>query len=120
MAKLRTIKPRLRTSGHRLKPAPPRTEAERSRQRYQNNPWRKLYSTAKWQQLRLAVAKRDHWTCQRTGVLLIGSLNAPNSLVVHHKTPHRGNEALFFDPTNCEAVSKQWHDTEGQKEDRNA
>lgn len=67
----------------------------------------------------MQVAKRDHWTCQRTGVLLIGALNAPNSLIVHHKTPHRGDKALFFDPLNCEAVSKKWHDTEGQKEDRN-
>lgn len=30
--------------------------------------------------------------------------------VVHHKVPHRGDLALFFDPSNLEAVCKPCHD----------
>lgn len=117
MGKLRTSKSKLKASGHRLKAPAPRTEAERSRQRYQKNPWRHWYAKAEWKALRLAVADRDLWTCQRTGVLLVGQVNQPNSLIVHHKEPHRGNWELFIDPNNCEAVCKRWHDTVGQKED---
>lgn len=95
----------------------PRDERERSRQRYRDVPWRAWYHKPEWKKLRAFVLDRDMMTCQRTGVALVGGKKAPNSAVVHHKTPHRGVWKLFVDPDNCEAVSKQWHDTEGQKED---
>lgn len=94
--------------------------AERDRVRAAVEPWRKWYRSKEWRALRIRVAKRDGWTCQRTGVLLVGRHPAPNSLAVHHKVAHNGDRDLFFDEANCEAVSKEWHDTEGQREDKAA
>lgn len=114
MGKLRMSSSRLKPSKGRLQPA---EHLSRTQRRYRSNPWRAWYSKKEWQDLRIRVANRDHWTCQRTGVLLIGDTNAPNSLIIHHKIPHRGDPELFWDEKNCEAVSKEWHDTEGQRED---
>ena len=61
---------------------------------------------------------RDLYTCQHTGLILIGKAPAPNSPVVHHKVPHKGDERLFFDIENLEAVSKSWHDADAQREEK--
>lgn len=95
--------------------AVPVTEAERSKQRTDIMPGRSLYNTARWKRLRLDVLKRDGFVCQKTGVRLTGKSPAPNSPVVDHKTPHRGDPVLFFDPENLQAVSKAWHDSEKQR-----
>lgn len=77
-------------------------------------PWRRWYKTARWQRLRLEVFERDLFTCQKTGVLLVGVHPAPNSPVAHHDEEHRGNETLFWDKANIITVSKAWHDSEAQ------
>ncbi|WP_291376383.1 hypothetical protein [Devosia sp.] len=51
-------------------------------------------------------------------MILTTGRDAPNAAVVHHKVPHKGDEQLFWDISNLEAVSKEWHDSEGQREDR--
>jgi 5-methylcytosine-specific restriction endonuclease McrA len=52
-----------------------------------------------------------HWpVCQRTGVLLVGGKHSPNSAVIDHIKPHRGNLELFWDEDNLQAVSKEYHD----------
>lgn len=61
---------------------------------------------------------RDLYTCQRTGVLLTGKAPAPHSPVVHHIIPHKGDEALFWDIRNLQAVSKAWHDSDGQAQEK--
>lgn len=61
---------------------------------------------------------RDLFTCQRTGVLLVGKYPAPDSPVVDHIRPHRGDETLFWDEGNLMAVSKEFHDREKQAEER--
>jgi hypothetical protein len=38
--------------------------------------------------------------------------------VVHHLDPHRGNEELFFDPTNLASSCKPHHDSDEQSEER--
>jgi 5-methylcytosine-specific restriction protein A len=76
------------------------------------------YKSKRWADLRQQVLIRDLYTCQRTGVLLSGKPPAPDSPVVHHKVPHKGDEQLFFDINNLEAVSKQWHDSEAQAMER--
>ncbi|WP_245430940.1 hypothetical protein [Rhodoplanes roseus] len=60
---------------------------------------------------------RDACTCQRTGIVLGGREPSPDSPVVHHVVPHRGDPALFWDAANLETVSKAWHDEHGQRED---
>lgn len=93
----------------------PKTEQDRSRQRDASQPWRAWYKTARWQKLRLDVLSRDGWTCQKTGVALVGKYPAPNSPVVDHIIPHRGDPDLFWDQANLQAVSKQYHDSEKQR-----
>lgn len=68
-------------------------------------------NTARWQRLRMDVLERDMFTCQQTGVLLTGKYPEPDSAVVDHKIPHRGDPALFWDESNLQSVSKAWHDS---------
>ena len=76
------------------------------------------YQSARWQALGMQVLARDLYTCQQTGVLLIGKHPAPNSPVVDHVVPHRGDERLFWDVANLQAVTKAWHDSEKQRQER--
>lgn len=108
---------RLGSVPSRLSPAP-RSEAERHRARDAAQPWRAWYKTARWQALRLQVLKRDGWKCQATGVALVGRYPAPTSPVVDHKVPHRGDPMLFWDTDNLQAVSKEYHDREKQRQER--
>lgn len=71
--------------------------------------------TARWQRLRLKVLARDGYQCQQTGMMLTGKHPAPDSPVVDHMIPHRGDEALFWDEGNLQAVSKGWHDRQKQQ-----
>lgn len=70
--------------------------------------------TARWQKLRLQVLVRDRYVCQQTGIPLVGGKNAPNSPVVDHKRPHRGDPDMFWDINNLQAVAKSWHDSHKQ------
>lgn len=94
-----------------------RADAQRQRDliRRQTNAARKLYNTRRWRDLRLEILARDGWRCQQTGEMLTGTAPAPNSPVVDHIAPHRGNLALFWDPENLQSVTKAWHDSEKQK-----
>ncbi|GAA6190880.1 HNH endonuclease [Phaeobacter sp. NW0010-22] len=96
----------------------PRDERERSQQRDATQPWRAWYKTARWRALRLEILNRDGWLCQKTGVALVGKYPAPNSPVVNHKQAHRGDEVLFWDPDNLEAMSKEYHDSVQQSLER--
>lgn len=114
MARLSSIKSRLEVMKPRLI-ASPANDRDRSRMRDDQQKWRKWYKTARWRKLRLKILKRDSYTCQRTGVLLSGKYPAPNSAVVDHISAHRGNEVLFWDENNLQAVSKEYHDREKQR-----
>lgn len=86
------------------------SQAERSRHRDRTQGWRGWYKSARWRRLRLKVLRRDSHVCQATGVALIGAHPAPDSPVIDHKRPHRGDPDLFWDEDNLWAVSKAWHD----------
>ncbi len=83
--------------------------------------YRRLYSDKRWcgpNGIRQQSLVRDLYTCQRCKCLLIaGNRHHPRAAVVNHKTPHKGNEALFFDLENTESVCKSCHDTLIQKEE---
>jgi len=83
-----------------------------------SSPWKAWYKTARWRRLREQVLIRDAYTCQRTGQILAGKHPAPDSPVVNHKRPHRGDERLFWDIENLETVSKAVHDTSIQAEEQ--
>ena len=75
-------------------------------------------NTARWQRLRKKVLLRDRYVCQQTGVLLIGKSPAPDSPIVDHKVPHRGDPELFWDEDNLQSVSKAWHDSVKQSREK--
>ena len=113
---IKVLKPRLQKLRPRLK-----TTREIRDKRYSPDATvRGWYKSARWQALRQQVLVRDLYTCQHTGVMLIGKAPEPNSPVVHHKVPHRGDEQLFWDIDNLELVSKEWHDGEAQAQERRA
>ncbi|MBB5704300.1 5-methylcytosine-specific restriction endonuclease McrA [Ochrobactrum daejeonense] len=118
MAKIKTLKPLVSTMKPRLTVDRKQQEAVRLRERDQNTEWRAWYKTSKWQRLREQVLVRDGYKCQRTGVLLIGKHPAPNSPVVDHIKPHRGDAALFWDMDNLQSVSKEYHDSIKQAQER--
>lgn len=83
-----------------------------------STPWKAWYKTARWRRLREQVLIRDAFTCQRTGQVLAGKHPAPDSPVVNHRRPHRGDERLFWDIENLETVSKSVHDGAIQREEQ--
>lgn len=117
MGKLTTLKPRLTAMAPRLGRLPG-DEPARLRERDQNVAWRKWYKTERWRQLRKAVLLRDAYTCKQTGIICIGRYPADNSPVVDHKIPHRGDECMFWDIENLQTVSKAYHDSEKQKQEK--
>lgn len=117
MGRLKTLQPRIGSLAPRIGRAPG-DEKARLQERDHNVSWRKWYKTERWQKLRHQILLRDNYTCQHTNVLCIGKYPAPNSAVVDHIRPHRGDERLFFDPANLQTVSKIYHDSEKQKQER--
>ncbi|MNV39890.1 hypothetical protein D3C71_1314830 [compost metagenome] len=114
-SRLTTLKPKLST-------LPPRLgrmagdEQARHRERDANLEYRGWYKKARWQKLRMEVLKRDQFTCQMVGC---GRIDANTSrLVADHKTPHRGDERLFWDEQNLQCLCKPCHDKLKQKEER--
>lgn len=124
MSRLTTMRPLLNALPSRLAAsvAPPadrkEAEAQRSRRRYHEDASRKLYNTRAWRKLRDEVYVRDNYTCQKTGVLCLGKHPAPNSPVADHIVAHRGDPSLFWDKANIQTVSKAYHDSEKQREER--
>ena len=117
MGRLKSMPPRLATMAPRIGSVPV-DERARSRQRDADQSWRAWYKTARWQKLRRQVLLRDLFTCKQTGVILVGKHPAPDSPVVDHIKPHRGDERLFWDAANLQTVSKAFHDSEKQKQER--
>jgi 5-methylcytosine-specific restriction endonuclease McrA len=77
-------------------------------------PWKAWYKTARWQALRRSVFLRDLYTCRKCGLI------EPNTtlLVCDHKVPHRGNQKLFWDEGNLQALCKACHDAAKQAEEQ--
>lgn len=80
--------------------------------------YRKLYKTARWSRLARSCYVRDLYTCRQTGEVLSGKYPAPNSPVAHHIVPHKGDPQLFWSPDNIETVSKRYHDSAAQSEEK--
>lgn len=80
-------------------------------------PWRRWYNLAAWEALRQAVFLRDLYTCQCGCETLIAN---PRERIADHKTAHRGDRALFFDPDNVQTLWKPHHDGWKQRLERRA
>ena len=81
--------------------------------------YRVLYNTKHWQSVRQTVLTRDRFTCQHNGcgVALEPGRDRPNSAVVHHIVPHKGNLELFFEPDNLQSVCWTCHSGPIQREE---
>jgi 5-methylcytosine-specific restriction protein A len=73
--------------------------------------YRKLYMTKRWRMLREQALLRDLFRCTHNGcnVILTRGVSKPNSAVVHHIKPHKGNLDLFFDLDNLASVCWAHH-----------
>jgi 5-methylcytosine-specific restriction protein A len=65
-----------------------------------------LYHSARWRRLRLAILA-EHPLCQCLDCAASNTVLL--ATVVHHTRPHHGREALFFDETNLQPLSKACH-----------
>jgi 5-methylcytosine-specific restriction protein A len=89
-----------------------------SRARDRRHEYRAWYKTQAWRRKRWQVLVRDLFTCQMPGC---GKVESDTSqLVADHKTPHRGDEALFWDDQNLWCLCKTCHDSAKQREERTA
>ncbi|WP_143747208.1 AAA family ATPase [Marinibacterium profundimaris] len=117
MGRLKAMPKRLAAPAPRLGAAVGDSRAQ-DQSRAREKPWRAWYSLKRWKDLRRQVLKRDGYTCQQTGVPLIGGRDDPDAPIADHIREHKGDPVLFWDPNNLQAVSKQWHDSEKQKIER--
>lgn len=82
------------------------------RERRKVKPWRKLYATARWRIIRARQLQAQP-LCERH--LKQDMIVAADT--VNHKTPHRGNEEMFF-AGPFESLCKACHDGVVQREER--
>lgn len=111
-----TRPPQHRASGWR--PAPvERREQKRAhdRRRGREQPWRALYKDARW-----IAARLRQFALQPLCERCLRDSRVTPATVVNHRIRHRGDEVLFFDPSNHESVCKRCHDGEVQREERAA
>lgn len=76
-------------------------------------PWRHLYNTKAWHRLR-AIRLRDEPVCRMCAQQ--GRVTA--ATIVDHIKPHKGDDALFFDYDNTQALCKTHHDSAKQKAEK--
>ena len=78
-----------------------------------NRPWRKLYNTKEWHRLRHYQLKKEPLCamCLKAG-------KYTPATIVDHVVPHKGDEALFFDPNNLQSLDKLCHDSAKQKAEK--
>lgn len=82
-----------------------------------NRPWRRLYKRKAWGILRERVISEAQGLCKICGTACVGARGKSNSPVIDHIKPHKGDEALFFDPDNLQLLCKRCHDTSKQREE---
>jgi len=88
-------------------------QQEKRKEQYKNRPaYHSWYSTTRWKALRIQYLKA-HPLC----VECLKADRIQPSTVVDHKRPHRGNQVLFWDLNNFEALCKKCHDLKTNKED---
>ncbi|WP_294353342.1 HNH endonuclease [uncultured Sphingomonas sp.] len=97
------------------RPAGDRQAYDRERAQSEARRW---YKTAEWQRLREATLLRDHFTCRMCGK---GPQVETSQLVADHRTPHRGDRALFFNAGNLWTLcASPCHNKVKQAEERRA
>lgn len=113
MARLDTLKPLVSKLPPLMQAALPTAQHVRPG-RSNDEPYRKLYKTARWQKLRWSILVRDLFTCQ-----MCGKIGADTSqLVCDHVEPHYGNPAAFWAGPFQTLCADPCHNTHKQKIER--
>lgn len=75
--------------------------------------WQYLYNSTRWRKLRRVHLNGEPMCrfCKAQGYRTLAT-------VVDHITPHKGDEALFFDPSNLQSLCKDHHDATKAREER--
>lgn len=68
--------------------------------------YRRLYRTARWQRLREAQLATEP-LCR----FCLAIEDVTEATVCDHVKPHKGDEALFYDPNNLQSLCAPCHDT---------
>lgn len=79
-----------------------------------NRAWRHLYKRVGWERLRRDQLESNPFCCFCAESTPLGEMPTVAE-VVDHKTPHKGDERLFFDPNNLQSLCKLCHDSRKQK-----
>jgi 5-methylcytosine-specific restriction endonuclease McrA len=77
-----------------------------------SRPWRHLYGRSRWKRLR-HVQLSEQPLC----VYCLTQDIVEVATIVDHRTPHKGDEELFFDPDNLQSLCKRHHDSTKQMEE---
>jgi 5-methylcytosine-specific restriction endonuclease McrA len=112
MARLKMMPTRLSRVRHRLDAAV--MPDQRSARRDATVHWRAWYKTKRWQRMRWDCLVQAMFTCAMCKTLVADT----SKMVADHVTPHRGDEALFFDEKNLQALCKACHDGAKQAAER--
>jgi 5-methylcytosine-specific restriction protein A len=86
---------------------------EHDARRRTEQPWRKWYSTARWQAVRLAHLRKQPLCerCLKRGLVV-------EATVVHHTTQHKGDAAIFWDATLYASSCERCHNVDEQRIER--
>jgi 5-methylcytosine-specific restriction endonuclease McrA len=109
MARLRQMAP---TVG-RLAPRVGYLDTTRDQARGAVSPLRRLYSTARWRDLRWQVLTEAGFACARCG----WSTADTSKLVADHVAPHRGDLRRFWDRANLQCLCWTCHSRDKQREE---
>ena len=74
--------------------------------------WKHLYNTALWKALRLQQLTKQPLCgyCEQQG-------RVTQANIVDHIKPHKGDEILFYNPSNLQSMCKQHHDSTKAREE---
>ena len=87
-------------------------QKEIDREYNSSRPYKKLYNSSRWQDLRRYVLNK-----QPLCVECLKNNRITPATVVDHIEPHKGNEDLFYDINNLQSLCKSCHDRKTVKED---
>lgn len=79
---------------------------------YSRKSWQHLYKTKLWKTLRLAQLSKNPLCkyCEQQGRTEVAT-------VVDHIKPHKGDEILFYNPSNLQSMCKLHHDSTKAREE---
>lgn len=79
----------------------------------EKRPWQHLYGRSRWQAMRQRHLA-EHPLC----VYCLMQEIVEVATIVDHVIPHKGDEAMFFDPDNLQSLCKHCHDSDKRLEEQ--